>query len=583
MGNRGALTVQGRQVGQQDLAATEGVGSGEVLRRWRRYVAAGALRVGAVVAIPLFAYLAYRSRAESTPWLVPLHAAMLAVLLAAAFWRQAGYRVQGGALLVVTYWLAFVALYRDGYAGEAQVLLVCAVALTVLLFGRRAGLAALLANALLMAVMGWLWIGGAAEPAVESRASGEVWRQAWIAETLVLTVLGGALTFAVGHLVTGLEAILADMKLHARQLEARDDLLTRATEELEQRNVLLSRRSEALRTAAGVALDLALTLEEDALLDRAAVLTSERFGFFHVGIFLLDPDGGWAELRAASSEGGKRMLARRHRLRVGEEGIVGFVTAHGEPRVSSSVDADPVYYENPDLPETRSEMAVPMRHQGRAIGAIDIQEMSPDAFRSEDTVAMQALADLVTAALGNARLFARLQESVAAERRSYAELSAQAWLDRARAMEGIGYRYEQGRVSRLAGPGTDREVSGRNVASARAAQTWPLSIRGRFAGLVEAHKGADQGNWTDAERELMETVIEQLGAALESARLYEDTQSRATRDRMVADVTARVRETLDLDTVLETAADEVYAALDLEEVVIHLVPLSQGQRSQGER
>ena len=575
--------MQGRQVGQQDPAAASRVRPAEVPRRWRCYVAAGIPRVGAVVAIPLFAYLAYRSRAESTPWLVPLHAAVLVLLLVAAFWRQAGHRVQGGALLVVTYWLAFVALYRDGYAGEAQVLLVSAVVLTVLLFGRRAGLAALLANALLMAVMGWLWIGGATGSAAEGRTNGEVWRQVWIGKTLVLTVLGGALTFAVGHLVTGLEATLAEMRLHAHQLEARDNLLTRETEALEQENALLSRRGEALRTAVSVALGLALTLEEDALLDRAAVLTSERFGFFHVGIYLLDPDGDWAELRAASSDGGKRMLARRHRLRVGEEGIIGFVTAHGEPRVASSVDADPVYYENPDLPETRSEIAVPMRYQGRVIGALDIQEMSPDAFRSEDTVAMQALADLVTAALRNARLFAQLQESVAAERRSYAELSAQAWLERARAMEGIGYRYEQGRVSRLAGPGTDREVSGRDVASAHAAQTWPLSIRGRFAGLVEAHKAADQGNWTDAERELMETVIAQLGAALESARLYEDTQSRATRDRLVADVTARVRETLDLDTVLETAADEIYAALDLEEIVIHLVPLPQGEDSQGER
>jgi GAF domain-containing protein len=512
-----------------------------------------------------------------------LHAAALAVLLVAAFWRQAGHRVQGGALLVVTYWLAFVALYRNGYAAEAQVLLVSAVVLTVLLFGRRAGLASLLANALLMTVMGWLWIGGAAGSDGRGRMSGDVWRQAWIGKTLVLTVLGGALTFAVGHLVAGLEATLAEMKLHARQLEARDDILARETEGPAQRNALLSRRSEALRTAVSVALDLALTLEEDALLDRAAALTSERFGFFHVGIFLLDPDGDWAELRAASSEGGKRMLARQHRLRVGEEGIIGFVMGHGEPRVASHVDADPVYYENPDLPETRSEIAVPMRYQDRIIGALDIQETSPDAFRSEDTVAMQELADLITAAVRNARLFGQLQESVAAERRSYAELSAQAWLERARAMEGVGYRYEQGRVARLAGPGTDREVRSGDVGSARAEQTWPLSVRGRFVGLVEAHKTADQGNWTDAELELMETVIEQLGAALESARLYEDTQSRAARDRLLADMAARIRETLDLDTVLKTAADEIYAALDLEEVVIHLAPLNQGEGSQGER
>jgi GAF domain-containing protein len=259
------------------------------------------------------------------------------------------------------------------------------------------------------------------------------------------------------------------------------------------------------------------------------------------------------------------------------------VAGSGEPHVAPHVSDDATYYENPDLPETRSEIAVPMRDQGRLIGVLDIQQTSPGAFGSGDLVAVQALGDLVAAMHRNGRLVRQLQQSMAAERRAYAELSAQAWLERARTTEEIGFRYEGGAVRRLAGARTREEVHAEDVGTPPLGQVWPLSIRGRSAGVVKARKAADQGGWTDAELEFVETVIEQLSPALESARLHEDTESRAARDRLLADVAAHTRETLELDTVLSTAADDIYAALGLAEVVIHLVPPSREEAMPGER
>lgn len=550
------------------------------LLRWRCHVAVSILRLCAVAVVPLLAYLAYRSAVDGTLWLCFAHVAVLALYVCAAFWSRSACAVQSGGLLLALYWLGWVSLHRQGYAGEAQALLLSAVVFAALFYGRVAGLAALVANTLLLAVIGWLQVGHTVGAEAVGLADGDAWLQVWVGQTLITAVIGGTLTFAVSHLLGRLEAMLVESTRHVRHLEARDVLLTRESDELSEQSARLARQGDALRAAVSLVLNAAPTLQEDILLDGVVTLISEKCDFEHVGVFLLDPSGEWAELRASSSEGGRRMLSRRHRLRVGVEGIVGLVTATDAPYVAPQVDDDPAYYQNPDLPETRSEIAVPIRDQGTVIGVLDIQQTLPAAFDSGDIDPIQALADIVSALYRNGRLLRQLEQSLAVERRAYAELSAQAWLERTRLTEEIGYRYEQGRIQRLPAPGAEKADRRRTVPPQHA---WPLSIRGRFAGLVEARKPAGRGDWTDAEREFMETVIEQLGPALESARLYEDTQSRAARDRLLADVTARTRETLELDTVLRTAADEIYVALGLREVVIHLLPTWREQSPLGER
>lgn len=562
--------MQGRLAAAQRRATKPRPGAPEARSRLRGYVGRLLLRVGVLSLVPFFVYLCYRAWSAGVVWLVGLYLLSLAVLFLVALWREAGHRVQSGALLIVVYGLTLAMDLRGEGMGQGKVFLVAGTVLATLLLGRRAGLISLLIGFVLLVVGSKPWI------------EGRVLYSVWFGDALTLGIVGGTLMFAVDHVVTGLATGMGETERRVTRLEAQYDALLREREELEQQSTLLEKRIERLHTATGVALDIGLGQEEE-LLNRAARLTSERFGFFHVGIFVLDPTGEWAELRAASSVGGKRMLARRHRLRVGQEGLIGYVTAHGEPHITANVSADPLYYENPDLPETKSEIAVPLRFQGRIVGALDIQERLPDAFRDEDVAAVQALADLIAAVQESARLVGQLQQSVAAERRSYAQLSAQAWLERARATRDIGYRYEQGRVVRLMEAGVQAEGGGREEAAASGKRSWPLGVRGRSIGSVEAHKHVEQGEWSLAERELMQTVVEQLGAALESARLYEDAQLRASGDRLVADVTGRIRETLDLDTVLRTVAEEVYDALELDEIVVHLVPSDLGKnlRSEG--
>jgi putative methionine-R-sulfoxide reductase with GAF domain len=135
----------------------------------------------------------------------------------------------------------------------------------------------------------------------------------------------------------------------------------------------VAERTREIRTASEVARDSATIRDVDQLLDETVRLISSRFGFYHAGIFLVDAVGENAVLRAASSDGGRRMLARGHQLGVGKIGIVGYVTGTGNPRIALDVGADAVHFANPDLPETRSEMALPLRIGERIMGALDVR------------------------------------------------------------------------------------------------------------------------------------------------------------------------------------------------------------------
>jgi hypothetical protein len=228
-----------------------------------------------------------------------------------------------------------------------------------------------------------------------------------------------------------------------RELEASRDMLQARTDDL-------VRRARYLEATARVARDAAWVLDLQDLLSRVTTLVSERFGFYHVGIFLLDPSGGWAVLRAASSEGGQRMLAGGYRLRVGEGRMVGYVTDRGEPRIALDVRPDVALFDTPDLPDTRSEMALPLQARGEIIGALDVQSKDPEAFSDEDVAVLQTLADQVAVAISNARLFQQVDESLEAERRAYGKASRDAWRELLHVRHSPGYRYSKSGVAPLA-------------------------------------------------------------------------------------------------------------------------------------
>jgi HAMP domain-containing protein len=183
-------------------------------------------------------------------------------------------------------------------------------------------------------------------------------------------------------------------------------------------------RTRQIRTAAEVARAVTSTPQLDDLLRRAVDLIRERFGFYHVSIFLLDHAGKVATLRESTGQVGAVLKARGHSLAVGSQSVIGWVTANNQPRIASDVGRDPVHLANELLPETESEAAVPLQVAGRVLGALDVQSAEPGAFTPEMIEILQTLADQLSAAIQNARL---AQESAQAADRSrlISEVSSQ--------------------------------------------------------------------------------------------------------------------------------------------------------------
>jgi GAF domain-containing protein/HAMP domain-containing protein len=364
------------------------------------------------------------------------------------------------------------------------------------------------------------------------------------------------------------------------------DLIASLEQRIADRTSLLERRSALLTAAGEVSRAVSSILAPDRLVRQVVELIRERFDLYYVGLFLVDSSGEWVELKAGTGEAGRIMLARGHRIRVGE-GMIGWCVLQGEARVALEVDDDSVRLRTKELPDTRSEAAVPLRARGRVLGALTVQHSSSGAFDQEMVSVLQTMADQVAVALANAQLFAENRLALEAERRAYAGLQREAWLELVRTQPERGYRYtsaphsEHGQsvVLPLAGEwqaemsqAMQQKEQVRQLDSKGTTLALPVRAGDQVVGALSFRKGTGEGQWTDEEIDVLEALADQLGVALENARLYQRTQLRATRERMTGEIAASLRQSLDLETVLKTAAQDIRRTLDLPEVTVRLVP-----------
>ncbi len=184
-----------------------------------------------------------------------------------------------------------------------------------------------------------------------------------------------------------------------------EERVAERTARWQEANYKLQRRAIQLEASAQVGRAITSILDLNDLLAEIVNLIRDRFGFYHAGIFLLDETGEWAVLRQATGEAGQRMLAKKHRLAVGGKSIVGWVTGNRQPRIALDVGADAVHFKNPDLPHTRSEMALPLIVGDRLLGALDVQSTEEAAFDDEDVAILSLMADQVAVAIENALKF----------------------------------------------------------------------------------------------------------------------------------------------------------------------------------
>ncbi|GAB4541085.1 MAG: hypothetical protein Fur002_08910 [Anaerolineales bacterium] len=364
---------------------------------------------------------------------------------------------------------------------------------------------------------------------------------------------------------TGLHGDVADIFRSFEQIaETMKHTRASGADELaEERLQMFERRSALLKAVADVGKAITSFRSVDELLEKTVYLINENFGFYHAGIFLLDEHKEYAVLKAANSEGGKTMLARKHQLKVGGASIVGYVTQNLKARIALDVGKDAVYFDNPDLPQTRSEMALPLVVGGQALGALDVQSTESRAFAEDDIATLQILAEQIAVALQNANLLNETEKALDAARAIYGDMSREAWNKILRNQQQIDFLATEPGVVSVPPEAADLslvkalESGDVLIGSDNLSISVPIKIRGQAIGAIRLKKSEISEAWSPDETNLAIALADQLSGALESARLYKESQQRAAREALVSDIAARISAISRTEAILRETVQEL--------------------------
>lgn len=486
-------------------------------------------------------------------------AAVSVVTAAVLYLSDRGYVKPASFIFVVTLWggLSYVAWAADGIRDIAFFAYTIPILIAGLLIGWRGAVTATLFSvvsgwALAYAEAAQLFIPTLDEPLNFARDMTGVF------------ILIGVLLYLI---ITSLQSTLAESQSVAAALSASNrelnELRTHLQQQVEERTADLKKRATQLEAVSSVARTIASVQDINTLLPAITKLVSQQFGFYHVGIFLLDQQNQNVVLRAANSSGGLQMLSRQHSLPLDSHSIVGYSTLRGEPRIALDVGTDSVYFNNPDLPDTRSEMAIPLRVGGEVIGSMDVQSTEKNAFSQEDIDVLTTLADQIAIAIENARLFGETKKALNESRVMFERYAQQEWGSFARQAKTRGFLFDGKHVVPLDNNAKRETIKAikqtgslaREKASGMVAI--PIKLRGQTIGVLEVRPKNGQRPWKSDELALLEAAAERAALALENARLIESAQRRAARERAIGDISTKIGAVSNLESILQTAVEEL--------------------------
>jgi GAF domain-containing protein len=335
------------------------------------------------------------------------------------------------------------------------------------------------------------------------------------------------------------------------------------------------RSNDLLQTTAEVGQIANAILSQDDLFRRAVELIRDRFDYYHVQIFLVDENRQYANLIASTGEVGQRLLARRHRLAIGSQSVIGRVTQSGEPIIARDTDRDPLHARNELLPNTRSELALPITDGGRIIGALDVQSTRSNAFQMVDIRALEIMSSQLGVAIRNARLFETQMVSVQENKRLFFEseanlreiqrlnrqLTQQTWRDYITSFGTItgvtAYNDDtiiqdeewtpamiDASLRRRVVPSTDRKTL-----------DVPIILRGEIVGVIEVETRENGIN--DDTIELTQSIAGRLAVSLDNARLFEEAQQGIVQEQRLNDIVSKYQSAPSVDDLLQITLSEL--------------------------
>lgn len=390
---------------------------------------------------------------------------------------------------------------------------------------------------------------------------------------------------------------------------------------INDRTASLERQAERLRLSAEVGRAVSASLNLERLMSDTVSLISSQFGFYHAAILLLDGDQQNLITRAATGEVGRRLVTETPSFPLDETSIVGWVAVHKKARVALDVGIDAVHFDDPLLPETRSQVALPLFARGQLVGVLDVQSKQANDFRQEDVAILQIMADQLASSILNVQLFRESERraSLLADLQVITDLmNQQATLENAlqvlsrRAMKlldsdggGVFLWNEEGHYLELVisydstGTMVGRHLAPGEGLSGRAFQegqtikiddyhTWagmsatfqdapfhaalavPLKQQDRPIGVLVLTRSQPNHPYGPQEVQVVDLLAAQAGTIIANTRLVDETRRLARRERTLNHIAAQIRRSLDVQTILETATQELGHTLNEKRVRVRL-------------
>jgi GAF domain-containing protein len=293
----------------------------------------------------------------------------------------------------------------------------------------------------------------------------------------------------------------------------------------------------------------ASSLDPEQLLAKVIPLIPEQFGYYFAAIYLVDPSGKWAELKEATGEAGRVLKQNHHRLEIAGKNMVGIAIRELSPRIAQIASDEKQRFENPLLPYTRSEMALPLMVGDRVLGALNVQSTRESDFGPQVIETMQNMAGQVTIALENARLFQEAQQIIKEMRAVQQQYLLEGWQGLSEENEKLEYRI-----------GDDEDDNAKKLEVS-------ISLRDQVLGQIMLES---QTEWTPDQQSLVDAVATQAAIALENARLVSASRHIALRERMAAEINSKIWSSATIDGVLQTVVKELGRRLDASSATIEL-------------
>ncbi len=373
---------------------------------------------------------------------------------------------------------------------------------------------------------------------------------------VILTL--GALYVALYFIIRRAELILKKMNSERAAAEKKlKESHTQLQIGVKDQTLDLEHRLGQIRSAAQISQLIAAEIDPQKLLQQVVDLIKDRFALYYAGVFLISEDNLFAKLEAGTGEAGRRMVAEGHKLGVGGSSMVGWATANRKARIAMDVGQEAIRFDNPHLPLTRTELALPLLRGKDPIGALTIQSTEPEAFDEDDIIVLQGIADSLATAIENAQFISKIEMNLNEINKLNQQYLKDAW----------------DKTIESDTPTTITVESDEDIIEDENATYYDIPITLRDHQVIgNISLQSNRGSWSGEEKEFMKEVSNQAALALESARLLDESQNRVQREQTLNELTARFSRSLDVDSLMQTVVRELGKLPSVSKVSLHIAP-----------